>query len=246
MKSTAWLSVVILVAVILSVAFSWFLSSPDRDYLFDGERGISRPEVANWWRIRIPMALSLGTIIGGTLIVLSRTARSRAWLESVACIAVAVLGVSTVAGSLFFVRQSAEAKPIECVLPTPGSPNEVFTEQQWLVLSVAPKRGGVPVLVDVEDRMGPLRKGGVGLENFQGRIPYDPFLLDRISFLGLTYDEVEVLLGLPVPTEVPDSPSIRYYMRGFHYPYQSATLTLSFGRRWERSDTVVAQHLRQH
>jgi hypothetical protein len=64
--------------------------------------------------------------------------------------------------------------------------------------------------------------------------------------VGLTYDEVEVLLGPPVPTEVPDAPSIRYYMRGLHYVYQRATLTLSFGNRWERSDTVIAQHLRHH
>lgn len=104
MRSLAWLSVVILVAVVLSVAFSWFLSSPDRDYLFDGERGISRPEVADWWRIRVPVVIALGIIAGGLLIALLRTTRSRARLESVGSIAVAILGVGAMAAGTHYVE----------------------------------------------------------------------------------------------------------------------------------------------
>jgi len=241
MRSLAWLSVVILVAVVLSVAFSWFLSSPDRYYLFDGERGITRPEVADWWRIRVPVAFALGTITCGLLIVLLRTARSRAWLEAVACLAVAVLGASTLAGSLFFVRQQADTKPIECVRPTPQTPHEVFNQGQWGNLASLPTPSA---LVRPKHRLGPLRQQGVGLEgDYRGVIPFDPFLLDRISFVGLTIGEVESLLGPPLPERLTTS-SISYLMLGFSIHNGRARLILTTGSFLEPSDTVKSEYLR--
>ena len=243
MKVSAWLPVLILVAVVLATGFSWYLSSPERQYLFDGEKGISRPWGADWWILKIPVAFALGVIAGGTSIVLLRCARSRAWSEAVASLAVAALGVTTVASSLSYVRQKAEAKPIECVRPTPMVPSDVFLDSQWFVLAVTPQPGTLP---RIEHRLGPRREKGMGLKDRPGYIPFDPYLLDRITFIGLTAEEVESLLGPPMPSQYPDSPTMQYHMIGFHRSYERATLYLSFGRRWKQSDTVLGENLRQH
>jgi hypothetical protein len=60
MKVSAWFPVLVLVAAIAATWVSWFLESPDQQYLFFREKGIARPWVADWWTVKIPVA-----IVGG-------------------------------------------------------------------------------------------------------------------------------------------------------------------------------------
>ena len=236
-RSVAWFSVLVLAAVVLALGLSSYLSSPDRAYLFDGERGMTRPEMAFWWRVRVPLVFALGAIASGLLIVMLRATRRRAWLEAVSGISVALLGIGAVTGSLHFIRQQADTKPIECERTTPRAPREVFLSSQWHALSTTPKPG------TASQRLGPRRENGVGLKDHPGLIPFDPFLLDRLSFVGLTLDEVESLLGPPVPPRFGDLPHIMYSMSDLR-GRQGARLYLSTGSRWERFDTVQGEHLR--
>ncbi len=242
MKSTAWLPVLALIAVVMATGFSWYSSSPDREYVFDGDRGLSRPEVAEWWTIRIPVAFAVGVILSSLLIVLLRCARRRALGEGVASLAVAILGVSTLAGSMSFVRQQVDTKPSESVRPTPQAPNEVFTSRQWSTLASLPTPS---TRVKAEHKLGPLRKEGIGLRgDYTGIIPFDPSILDRVSFVGLTVKEVEDLLGPPLPVRFPNSSSITYQMLGFSPLSANARLILNTGFYFEPSDTVKGQYLR--
>jgi len=240
-RSALWLALAALLVVTLAVAFSWVLYSPEREYLFDGVKGQPRPELAEWWRLRIPAAVALGTLVAGLAIVLLRTARGRAWLAATSALAVTLLGTAALTGTLFVVHQRATAGPVPCEHPIPRGPNEVFLPRQWTALSLMPDpRDGRAEA----ERMGPLRDEGVGLERYPGILPFDPFLLDRVTFMGLTLEEVESLLGPPAPARFPDSPSVNYHMAGTVSRYEGATLVLSLGSRWERSDTVKGEHLR--
>lgn len=84
---------------------------------------------------------------------------------------------------------------------------------------------------------------GVGLKDHPGYIPHDPFLLERISFVGLTGTEVIRLLGPPHPG--PDSGPSRmtYFMRGIDHRTASSVLTLSFADRWSQYEAVRAEYL---
>lgn len=241
MKSTAWLPVLVLVAVVLATGFSWYLSSPDREYLFDGEKGLARPEVAEWWRVQAPMVLGHGIILGGLLIVLLRSARTREWQEAAASISVAVLGASALAGFLYFMQQQPSIEPVESELPTPRSPRDVFLDMQWVTLSLAHDEHA---LGGCEHRYEVRREGGVGLKNFPGHIPYDPFLLKRISFVGLTSSEVENLLGPPFPDKQLRVSVMVYLMTAPDRVFPRAFLRLSFADRWQRFETVRAEYLR--
>lgn len=243
MKVSAWLPILVLLAVALATGFSWYLSSSERQYLFDGEKGIFRPWVADWWTVKIPVAFALGVITSGTLIVLLRCARSRAWSQMFASLAMAALGITAVSGALFYVKQKDKAKPIECVRPTPQTPQAVFKDSQWWVLSGTPEPTTLP---RIEHRLGPLRENGRGLKDRRGYIPFDPFLLERVTFVGLTAEEVENLIGSPIPVEYPGSAGMMYHMIGFQHTLEKATLYLSFGKRWERTDVVLAESVRQH
>ncbi len=240
MRSLAWLSVVILVAVVLSVAFSWFLSSPDRDYLFDGERGISRPEVADWWRIRVPVVIALGIIAGGLLIALLRTTRSRARLESVGSIAVAILGVGAMAAGTHYVELRAGPEPEPCLLPTPHSPEEVYLPIQWRALAWSSERWNPGVPREPLE----LRGSGVGFQGRPGVIPFDPFILDRITFVGLTLAEVEPLLGPPIPPHnALPAANVNYSMIGYSYIHGRAHLSLFTGDSSDPNSVIVSEGL---
>lgn len=243
MKVSAWLPVLILVTVILAAGASWYLSSPDRQYLFDREKGISRPWVAEWWAVKIPVAFAAGVIASATLIELLRCGRRQAWRSLVATATVAALSIAVFTMTMLIVQQQVKDEPPSWVRPTPKYPHQVFLNTQWLVLSITPRSGTIS---QPGNLLGPLRDSGIGLVEYPGYIPFDPFLLKRVTFAGLTADEVESLLGPPSPSQYPESPTMRYHMHGFPHAYQSATLTLSFGKVWEPSDTVLGEHLRQH
>ena len=243
MKSTAWLPILVLVAVVLATGFSWWFSSPDREYLYDGERGLARPEVADWWTIRVPVAFAVGLIACGTLIVLLRSARSGAWAEGVASIAVAVLGVSTLAGSMVLVRQRLDSGPVESKRLTPTMASEIFNRSQWDDLASLPIPS-VRSTAKPKHRRGPLRKGGVGLKgDYAGFIPFDPFLLDRVSFVGLTAADVEKLLGPPLPERIPNPASMTYQMLGFSIHNARARLILVTGTYFAPSETVESEYI---
>ncbi len=185
--------------------------------------------------------LGLGIILGSLLIVLLRSARCREWQEATASIAVAVLGVVALAGSLHLMHRQSRIEPGECEFPTPQSPRDVFLDEQWVVLSLA---HGEHTLGGCEHRYEARRKGGVGLKDYPGHIPYDPFLLKRITFVGLTRVEVDKLLGPPMPDEKLGPSAMRYMMATHDRDYPRAVLSLSFADSWSQYETVRAEHLR--
>jgi hypothetical protein len=216
MRFSALFAVAAVVTVALAVGFSWVVSSPDRDYLFDGERGLPRPEVAAWWRVSLPSAVGAGVLATSLLLLLSRAVRTRDRTETLGVGAVAILSGVALAGGLYFLETRRELPPpSECSLAVPGDAEEVFLSRQWKALSPLPwhaPRSGEPS----SGTLGPLRDDGVGLARHPGIIPFDPFLLRRLTFVGLPRDEVQRLLGPPAPPpfESPSPHHFRYRMVG--------------------------------
>lgn len=244
MKVSAWLPILVLVTVVFVTGFSWYLSSPDQQYLFDGDRGVSAPPwVVEWWTVKIPVAFAAAVIASCTLIEFLRCARKRAWRDLAATATVAALCIASFALSMLLIQQEVGDEPSVWRRPTPQYRHQVFLHTQWLALSIAPQPGTIP---QIENRLGALRDSRIGLKDYPGYIPFDPFLLKRITFVGLTADEVESLLGPPSPHKYRYSPAMRYHMFGFSRAYESATLSLTFGKEWGPSDTVLGEHIRQH
>jgi hypothetical protein len=175
------------------------VSSPEREYLFDGERGLPRPEVAAWWMSSLPAAFGAGALAICLVLLLSRAVRARDRIEALGVGSVALLGSAALAGCLYFVEARREAPPPECRRTVPHDPAEVFLPVQWRALSLLPWHERRETGEGSSDTLGPLRDGGVGLARHPGIIPFDPFLLRRLTFVGLAPEAVERLLGPPEP-----------------------------------------------
>lgn len=245
MKSTSWIPLTILVLVVLSIGFSWYLTEPDREYLFDGERGLPRSEVRNWWTYKLPVTVSVGLI--ATLISLTglRSLRSGDLRGAVGLAAVGALGLLALAAANLYIGVRNAPPPEPAGLPTPQTPGGVFLWSQWHDLAKASEHWAE---YDWDDMGGELRADGIGLDGRPGLLPFDPFLLERLSFLGLTVAEVEELLGPRyLHSDISyEQGGMAYLMRGYRsFATSRAMLSLALdGPPDDRTSVVRGEYLR--
>jgi hypothetical protein len=198
---------VTLLVAVAATALSLFLSAPQNEWLFTGEKAIPfGSEQLRWWILLLPLALGGGTIASISLIAAIRTVRDGHRLGACAALAVGVLGTVSLATAVSFgaqwrvFRQQPMPRP-----PRPLTWIDAYLPEQWWDLAFHLR----------ESPLTPphIRMGGVGVEGYPGYIPFDPFLLKRVSFVGLTPDAVASMLGPPLPREQA-SHGLQYSMAG--------------------------------
>jgi len=228
------LPVWVLLMVILVVGWQWLASNPDWSYIYDGDRGILRPEVEDYWVSRVPRVVGYGSVLALLLIGSIRAWRSREWSLLASGMGVSVLAI----GLLILVTipsQRASTASEKHARATPKSPSEVFSWEQWWALQLV-------TLHDVQE-LGDLLESGIGLAEHPGFIPYDRFLLDRVTFIGLNQAEVERLIGPPNRIGYfRDYKSLSYVMIGEPTTWLNGGLTFRI-RRTVDGDFLVDEEL---
>ncbi|MDH3525670.1 MAG: hypothetical protein OES32_19025 [Acidobacteriota bacterium] len=238
MRSTGWLPVAILCVTVLAIGFSWFSSEPDRAYLFDGDRGLPRPEVREWWAYLLPAAVSAGAIAIIVLLAALRSLRRGDVITACGHASVGLLGLLAFTGASLYSGLRTAPPPEPPELPSPRAPEDVFLAVQWsdLARSFEDWRDGDSVPPGV-----PLGPAGIGLVGHPGIIPFDPFVLHRISFVGLSVREVEALLGPPLSESRSPLPTTAmvYVSRGPSAASGRATLMLATNGPTDRPTSIV-------
>ena len=229
------LSAVVLLIAVITVAIALALSSRDFSWLFTTSMGVPlAEEQVFWWLLLLPLGVGAAAITSLCVVLSVRRLRSRAWLKAVDSAAIGFLGVLALSGALSVGHRWAMLKHRPVPPPQPQNRYDVFIPEQWADLAYRPVR---------ERRLGPLAATGVGLRDYPGHIPFDPFLLRRVTFVGLRAEQVEAALGPPSPREREGQPS--YYMA--HGPgWLTASLYLFYGLDERRTTVVVAERLVIH
>jgi len=248
MRLTALTPLAVLVLVVLSLGFTWYLTAPDQEYLFDGDRGVRRPEVRDWWAYQLPAAISVGLIAMLVLVAGLRNLIHGDLAGVVGQAAIGFLAFAALAGAYLYIGARNSPPPEAPGPPTPHHPDQVFLWSQWQGLA---DNSAAWSESQWDDQRPELKENGVGLLGRPGFVPYDPFILDRISFVGLTAADVEVLMGTPFI--YPDNPpSLRngmiYLMRRpGSKGITSAVLSLALdGPKTDPLSTVRGQHIRRY
>jgi hypothetical protein len=224
--------------VVLSVGVALGLAAVLDDsslaWLFTAERGRPfSPAQLRWWLHDLPLAVGAAGVLMATLIPVLRALRRRTLLDAVALLAVGALGLAALGGSLQVWSERRLNPPLTRRLPNPRRASEAFLPDQWWALARLPWGAA---------SSGPLRPKGVGLRDHPGVIPFDPFLLQRLTFVGMTQPQVEAVLG-PVATPTTPRPlgfgHLYYSMFPCPRGMRDADLDLYFGYA-ESGEPVVA------
>ena len=229
------LPIAILLIAVATTALALFLSAPQNEWLFSGEKAVPfGSEELRWWIFLLPLALGGGAIVSFSLVVAIRTLRDGHRLGACAALAVGVLGTVALATTLSFgaqwriLQQQPKPRP-----PRPLTWVDVFIPEQWWDLAFR--------LRDSPLTPPHIRKGGVGVEGYPGYVPFDPFLLRRVSFIGLTPEAVTGLLGPPLPRE--QGPyGLRYSMPNGS-SHVTASLDLAVEKDEQGTPRIVAERL---
>jgi hypothetical protein len=237
MKQQLLPSVVALIAV-AAVGLSLAMSAPGSAWLFTGERGapLSQQQL-RWWFVLLPLGLASAAIAAMTVLATLRALRCRQYLNASNAFAVGVLGVGAVATALTVVSQWRMEQRYPKPKSRPVHSSDIYLPEQWWDLATQLRdRNPVPRL----------RESGVGLEGYPGFIPFDPFLLKRVSFVGLTREQVTELLGPPRPPKRPwDAGEPAYFMAN-QPGLISAPVQLQFAKNRRGEVVVVAEYLTLH
>ena len=182
----------ILLIVVLAVGWQMLASNPEWSYIYDGERGVVRNEVQDYWAFRVPRVVGFGSVIALLVIAAVRAWRTKTWSLLASGIGASALGLGLLA-LITTPSQSGISEPDTQLRPIPRSPSKVFGWEQWWALQSVTLSEGLPG----ESKLGNLLESGIGLAEYPGFIPYDRFLLGRVTFIGLNQAELERLVGPP-------------------------------------------------
>ena len=191
--------------VVLSIAFvgptTFFLTSTR-----------SRPlayDLLNWWFVAVPLAVGSAAIVAIVAIAAVRSSRAGGSRDIVGILATGILGIAATGVGLWLPdhwRLLEHGPAVHAPIGIATSP--VFLPEQWRNLTIVMRqRNGDATLQ--------LRPDGIGIDRAPGFIPFDPFLLKRVTFKGLGSKQVTDLLGPPMqPPRLPDPGWAPYAMIG--------------------------------
>jgi len=230
-------SIIVLLIVFLSIGISCVFSFSVFRYLADGERGLRRIEVQEFWGRQVPIALGLGGIAAAAIIYLARSYREKRRNDAVTVAGVGALGVMLLLTVITLFHQVKDLDPSQHRLPTPKRPAEVFSRIRWRALGEQIWREERP--------MGPVLEYGPGLRDFVGYVPFEPCLLKRLSFEDMTLEQVVRVLGplSPIPAVFPDTQYLEYKMIEPSPRGRIANLVFRFRFTMEQGQIVVGENL---
>lgn len=224
----------VLVVVVLVVAWGALLSTTYSWLFVDGQGRIQR-EKALWTTLELPRAAGVGAVAAITLIGSLRSLRRRFVLETVNGLAVGLLGAVAVIACLAVVHRPPPPEPPDPRV-RPRVPSQAFIYEQWWAIG----------------RLGPEGGRGTGRKGLSdppdlppGIIPFDPFLLDRVTFVGLTVAEVARVLGPgeEVPVPAPRQGTWLRYVAAPPDPYPGrGYLTLLLQGKPSAEEVIVAEY----
>jgi hypothetical protein len=195
MKDIRAIAIVALAITCAAVAASAVAGSRSHAWLFTTTMG--RPlaeEQVYWWLVLLPLGVGAMAVLSLCGVSAVRACSVRDWRLVVALVSIGALSVAAMAAGLDLRYQWLTLQQGAPQLARPSSHHEVFRRQHWQALAQQLLHEGRPT--------PDLLPGTGGIEGHPGMIPFDAYLLKRLTFVGLRPEQVEVLLGPPLPRKV--------------------------------------------